>query len=238
MLYGQPLCPRAISTTKATSTTAIITSAVTAVARKSMAVMRSSRRSSNPRTVSLRRRARRRPPLNATITANASTPLTGFPATERATRYTTPISTPKIGVARYLRLVLAVVCMENLLDGNAEKPGDRDGQRQRRGIAAGLDRVDRLPGHVHALGEVALRQPFRGTALPHVIPHRGAPDCQARLSCFHSAGPPCRCQTSLSSSALTAMIIWTLHAKRSVSCPFCPVRGCVSGEGLGQGAAL
>src|SRR6516225_1705080 len=129
MLYGQPLCPRAISTTKATSTTTIITSAVTAVARRSIAVMRSSRRSSNPRTVSLRRRARRRPPLNATITANASTPLTGLPATERATRYTTPIATPKIGVARYLWLVLAVVCMENLLDGGAEKLGDRDGQR-------------------------------------------------------------------------------------------------------------
>src|SRR5579871_974749 len=169
MLYGQPLCPRAICTTKATRMTAISASAVIAVARRSMVLIRSSLWSSRPFTVSLRRRARRRAPLNATMTASASTPQTGWPAIERATRYTTPIATPKIGVARYLRLALVVVCMEDLLDGNAEKPGDRDGQGKRGGVAVGLDRVDRLPGHVEPLGQVGLRKPFRDTALANVI---------------------------------------------------------------------
>src|SRR5260370_18742980 len=141
MLYGQPLWPRAICTTKATSTTAIIASVVIAVGRRSTALIRWSRRSSKPRTVSLRRRANKRAALNATITASASTPSMGCPATERATRYTRPISTPKMGVARYLRLVLGVVCMEDLLDGGAERLGDRDGQRERRGVASGLDGV-------------------------------------------------------------------------------------------------
>src|SRR6516164_1161544 len=168
MLYGQPLCPRAICTTKAIRMTAISASAVIAGARRSMALIRSSLWSSRPFTVSLRRRARRRAPLNTTMMASASTPQTGCPATERATRYTRPISTPKIGVARYLRLVLVVgsvvVGMEDLLDGDAEKPGDRDGQGKRGGVAVGLDRVDRLPGHVQPLGEVGLRKPFRYAA--------------------------------------------------------------------------
>src|SRR5437660_1659071 len=199
MLYGQPLCPRAIWITKATSTKAIIASAVIAVARRSMALIRSSRWSSRPFTVSLRRRARSSAALNATITANASTPSTGCPATERATRYTTPIAAPKIGVARYLRLVLLVVCMEDLLDACAEKPGDRDGQRERRGVAVGLDGVDRLPGHVQPQGEFGLGQPLRGAAFPHVIPHRATPGCQACLSCLHHAGRAAMCQTNLSS---------------------------------------
>src|SRR5215472_2748206 len=175
MLYGQPLCPRAICTTKAIRMTAISASAVIAVARRSMALIRSSLWSSRPFTVSLRRRAKRRAPLNATMMASASTPQTGSPATERATRYTTPIATPKIGVARYLRLGLVVVCMEYLLHGDAEKPGYRDGQRERGGVPVGLDRVDRLPGHVQSLGKVGLREPLRGTAHAHVITHRVCP---------------------------------------------------------------
>src|SRR5215471_2070753 len=204
MLYGQPLCPRAICTTNAIRMTAISASAVIAVARRSMALIRSSLWSSRPFTVSLRRRARSRAPLNATMMASASTPHTGSPAIERATRYTTPIAAPKIGVARYLRLVLGVVGlvvvgMEDLLDACAEKPGDRDGQGKRGGVPVGLDRVDRLPGHVEPLGEVGLRKPLRDTALAHVIAHRARPRCQARLSFLHHAGPGSWCQARLSS---------------------------------------
>src|SRR5689334_13501233 len=222
MLYGQPLCPRAICTTKAIRMTAISARAVIAVARRSMALIRSSLWSSRPFTISLRRRARSRAPLNATMMASASTPKTGSPATERATRYTTPIAAPKIGVARYVRLVLGVVGlvvvgMEDLLDGDAEKPGDRDGQGKRGGIPVGLDRVDRLPGHVEPLGEVGLRKPFRDTALAHIIAHRAClriahracPRCQARLSFLHHAGRGSWCQARLSSPR------WAAHRRRT-----------------------
>src|SRR5215471_7764139 len=170
--------------------TAISASAVIVVVCRSMVLIRSFLWSSGFFTVSLRRRARSRAPLNATMMASASTPKTGSPAIERATRYTTPIAAPKIGVARYLRLVLGVVGlvvvgMEDLLDGDAEKPGDRDGQGKRGGVAVGLDRVDRLPGHVQPLGEVALRKPLRDAALANVIAHRACPQCQARLSFLH-----------------------------------------------------
>ena len=68
-----------MSTTKPTSTTAIMASAVTAVARRSIAENRSSRRSSRPRTVSLRRATRYMAPLKPTMMASAITPSSGLP---------------------------------------------------------------------------------------------------------------------------------------------------------------
>jgi hypothetical protein len=48
--------------------------------------------------------------------------------------------------------------MEDLLDGPGEEAGQRDRQRQRWGVAAGLDGVDGLAGDAHRLGELALGQ--------------------------------------------------------------------------------
>ena len=84
-----------------------------------------------------------------------------------------------------MRLFLVVVCMEYLLDACAEKPGDRDGQRKRGGVTAGLDRVDRLPGHVQPLGKVGLRKPLRDAALANVIAHRAWP-LAVKLACHFS----------------------------------------------------
>src|SRR3712207_776602 len=64
------------------------------------------------------------------------------------------------------------VDMEDLLDGAVEVPGDGDGQGQRRVVAAGLDRVDRLPRDVEEVGQLALGEPRRRPQLPDVVPHR------------------------------------------------------------------
>src|SRR4029450_13886392 len=63
------------------------------------------------------------------------------------------------------------VCMEDLLHGVGEEAGEGDRERQRGGVAAGLDGVDGLAGHAHGLGELALRQAFVGTQLADVVAH-------------------------------------------------------------------
>ena len=73
---------------------------------------------------------------------------------------------------QYCRLGLDMVCMEDLLDGGPEEPGNGDGQREGRRVPAGLDGVDGLPGDGQCAGELALGQPFGGAALPDVVLHR------------------------------------------------------------------
>src|SRR3989442_12426300 len=50
------------------------------------------------------------------------------------------------------------VRMEDLLYGTGEEARQRDRQRQGRGVPAGFDGVDGLPGHPHGVGELGLRQ--------------------------------------------------------------------------------
>ena len=60
----------------------------------------------------------------------------------------------------------------------AEEAGDREGQRQRRQVPAGLDRVDRLARDVQLLGELALAQAPALAQLAHLVGH----GCKASLS--------------------------------------------------------
>src|SRR5579884_249751 len=59
--------------------------------------------------------------------------------------------------------------MEDLLYGGSEEPGQCDGQGERRGVAAGLDGVDGLPGNPERGGQVALRQVLRHAQLAHGV---------------------------------------------------------------------
>src|SRR4051794_21108180 len=61
--------------------------------------------------------------------------------------------------------------MEDLLNGFAEEPCERERERERGDVAALLDRDDRLSRDVDRAGEVALRQLTCGPQLPDVVPH-------------------------------------------------------------------
>src|SRR3954454_19835479 len=89
------------------------------------------------------------------------------------------------------------VDMEDLLDGAVEVAGDRDRQRQGRVVAAGLDRVDRLPRDREDIGQLALGQPGSQPQLPDVVVHGPLVRRQARLSC----------QACLSSDGMSRMLV-------------------------------
>jgi hypothetical protein len=72
-----------------------------------------------------------------------------------------------------------LVSVEHRLHRSIEVPGEGQRQGQRRGVASGLDRVDRLSGDAHRFGELALREPELLAQTADLIPH----DCQACLSC-------------------------------------------------------
>src|SRR4051812_18173219 len=60
---------------------------------------------------------------------------------------------------------------EDVLHGRVEVPGDGEGQRQGRQVAAVLDRVDRLPRDAERLAEVALGQSGDRPQLAHPVLH-------------------------------------------------------------------
>jgi hypothetical protein len=49
-----------------------------------------------------------------------------------------------------------IVRVEHLVDGLIKEPRDPEGQRQRRQVAAVLDRDNRLPGHAQRSGQLGL----------------------------------------------------------------------------------
>src|SRR5262245_42340074 len=75
-------------------------------------------------------------------------PLMRSPPIHMAMSITTPSATARAG--RY-HLDL-VICTEDLLNRAAEIFREGQGERQRRGVTLRLDRVDRLPRHVHRGG--------------------------------------------------------------------------------------
>src|SRR5262249_1472638 len=96
------------------------------------------------------------------------TPPTGSPPIHSATRMTTPIATVNPG-RNHFDLGISI---EHLLLRSPEEPCEREGERQGRGVALLLDRVDRLPRDVHRLGELPLRETELGPQLPDQVPHR------------------------------------------------------------------
>jgi hypothetical protein len=82
---------------------------------------------------------------------------------------------------------------ENLLHRQFEVPGQLDREWERRGIALGLDRVDRLPGHVHRRRELGLGQassgPQRGDPVPHFVSSMLDISGHVKSACHHGLTP-------------------------------------------------
>src|SRR5262245_6126141 len=148
--YGCPSCPRATSTTKATMIAVITTRPAIAVAARSIRWKRSSRPSPRrPRIVSLRP-PKRTIAAKIVITARACNPSARLPPIQIAAIMTIPSPTENAGRNHFDLLI----CIEHLLHPDAEEPTEGDRERERGDVPAGLDRVDRLPGHVHRLRQL------------------------------------------------------------------------------------
>src|SRR5262249_55064903 len=138
--YGDPLRPRAISTTNATMIAVITADPATAVAWMSICLNRSSRPSPrNPRIVSLRPPSRTSRPKPAMI-ANDTSPPSGSPPIHCAANTTKPSASENSGT-NHFDLAIRI---EHLLDPRAEETGERERERQRGRVTLLLDRVDRL----------------------------------------------------------------------------------------------
>src|SRR5450756_2296804 len=68
----------------------------------------------------------------------------------------------------------SVVDMEDLLDLGVEVTRDAEGEGERGVVLLGLDRVDRLPGHLERDAESCLGQSGRFAQGEHVVLHRGS----------------------------------------------------------------
>src|SRR5947209_5284633 len=84
-----------------------------------------------------------------------------------ATRTTRPNAASLERVMARLRSLV----IEHLLDRDPEKPGEREGERQRRGVALVLDRVDGLARHSHRLRQLALGQVLLNPQRTHLVLH-------------------------------------------------------------------
>src|SRR5947209_18302100 len=171
--YGFPLCPRAMATSQAMIRATIRASPAAAVACRSIRANRSSRPSPrSPRTVSLRPATRTTRP-NAASTATEMTPVTGWPPSQLAASMTMPSSSENDGRNHWERVMarLRSLVIEHLLDRDPEKPGEREGERQRRGVALVLDRVDGLARHPHRLRQLALGQVLLNPQRTHLVLH-------------------------------------------------------------------
>src|SRR6478672_2815058 len=156
-LYGDPSRPWPISHRNAPITTQISTRPVPAVARRSIASQRSSRPGPpSPLSVSLRPPNRNTAP-SAVISPRPNTPNPASPPAQAATRFAAPSTTENAGIHQRLRNTLCiVVSMKDLLHRAVEEPCQRHRQGQRRRVAPGLDRVDRLPRDAHRLRQLSL----------------------------------------------------------------------------------
>src|SRR6516162_1485127 len=124
----------------------ISASPAAAVAFRSIWANRSSRPVVRPRMVSLRpvtsKKNRPKPAIHASDTSPAPT----WPPSQLAASTAEPSPSQNSGMNHFERIIawLQSLIIEHLLDRDAEIPGQRDRQRQRGGVALGLDRVDRL----------------------------------------------------------------------------------------------
>src|SRR5581483_6034483 len=156
--YGLPLCPRAVAISQATIRATITASPATAVACKSIWAKRSSRPSPrSPRMVSLRPASRTSRP-NTASRPNEMAPAPGCPPSQLAPAMISPRASENDGRNHFERVMarLRPSVIEHLLDRDAEKVGEREGERQRGNVALVLDRVDGLAGHAHRLRQLTL----------------------------------------------------------------------------------
>src|SRR3984957_5037946 len=182
--YGCPFWPRAIATSQATIKVTSTTSPAAAVARWSIWAKRSSRATVRPRTVSLRPVSSKMSTPKAARIASEPRPAPNCPPSQLTTNTTRPSPRLNSGSSHREQVIarLALLIIEHLLHRDAEVASQRHRQRQRGGVAPGLDRVDRLPGHPHRLGELALGQVALGPQSAHEVLHRLGSPCQANLS--------------------------------------------------------
>src|SRR5262245_11123495 len=152
----------------------ITTSPASALAWMSIRSQYSSRPSPRrPRTRS------KRPPTRSTtprppISASENSPAPGSSPTQKAMRQATPSATENRGRNQ---LVLVTLRIEDLLHRRLEVPREPERERERRDVAAGLDRVDRLPRHRHRRRQLRLGDAPRRAPLADVVRQ-----CQVHLT--------------------------------------------------------
>src|SRR3954454_14858993 len=123
------------------------------------------------------------------------TPQAGTTARVRRAIAATRAISPRAGRAAGSGVMAALPVVENLLDRPLEQPGEAEGERQRRIVFAGLDRVDRLARHAEPAAKLRLAPvplgPQHFETVLHCFPdvHRGVlPRCPARIA-GHGNGP-------------------------------------------------
>src|SRR5262249_689645 len=122
-----------------------------------------------PRTRSLRPPSRNTRP-NAVIRARANTAEPSSPPAQNAVAQATPSATENAGKNHFV-LYTGTVVIEDLLHRLAEVARERQRERQRGGVPALLDRVGRLSGHLHRLGQLSLRQAPLGAQRANLVLH-------------------------------------------------------------------
>src|SRR3954467_8855616 len=161
--------------------TSTSTTPASAVAWMSICAQRSSRPGPpSPASVSERRPPKKNTAPRNSKTAAETAPSPVLPPIANAAKISAASRTQKAGMnqrVRYKRFMRSsrpgvVVDMEDLLYVRAEVAGERDGERQRRGVALLLDRVDRLAGHVHRRAELLLRKAALRAQLLDTVVHR------------------------------------------------------------------
>src|SRR5262245_51918677 len=135
--------------------------------------------------------------ISATMSTVPASPLR--PIAMKTAAQMAPIAVPtrRPGLTRGLRewrRSWFSVGIEDLLHGGREVAGESERQRQRGGVALGLDRVDGLPRHADRLAEIGLGEAPLGSQLADGVLH----GCQVSLSSI-------RCQVSLTRRAATRL---------------------------------
>src|SRR5262245_15003650 len=112
------------------------------------------------------------------MSARPNSPKPTSSPTMPAIKYAIPMATAKPGSTHCWAdcFLVSFVVIEDLLHDQFEVARDGQGQRQRRQIATGLDRVDRLPGHPQHRGQGGLgHATFLAEGAYSVAHHRTAP---------------------------------------------------------------
>src|SRR6476661_4445979 len=100
------------------------------------------------------------------MTPNTSRPNGHCPPMMPATSPISPSPSPNVGTEySWSRFV----DMKDLLNTGAEESRQGDGQRQRRGVPPGFDRVNGLTRHLQRVCEGRLRESPSGPPLAHVV---------------------------------------------------------------------
>ena len=79
------------------------------------------------------------------------------------------------GVAQNCQVLRVVVDMEHLLHCGGEQVSQRQGEREGRGVALRLDRVDGLAGDAGPLGQLGLGETVLAAEPTHLVAHSDFP---------------------------------------------------------------